>query len=583
MTLATLTWADLFDAMPLPAVLLDEGFRIVASNARFRREFDFDADALRDRPAADLLVPRGVRALASIRSRLQHAPPDHGLAFDTGVRAANGRIEARQANARSVFGDHRGRLVLVQFEPPARSIAPARPDGAEWHRVLFEESPLPKLLLDGEHRIVDANDAALAMTGFSLDELVGRDPASLVDADSRARVIRARMSADPARERAAARYRLRTRLGGVRAVHALVQPAPDPSGGTVEVVTLLDDTDLPSQRQQFADALLEQRFLLESIAVGVALVVEGRIVHASGPFGRCLGTSAQSLAGQSAGAVLGNAAWQQLQDAVTQTGTNEPPRRVHVGLLGADGAWRELVLCARRVARHSGPPGVVVSAFDVTQRSPDDAQRLAALERQRDALVRQVHHHVKNGLFGVVGMLQAQAMDEPEIARALSTVAGRLAAIAELHGLEAQDAEAGGASLGPLLRGVLAGLDRVYGCRVELHEATGSEGCERLVAERARIPLALLLHELLVNAVKHRDPPDSTVRVRLSSNGQQATVSIENRGGPAAPAAAGAEQRRYAGLSLVGMMAPRPGTDVSVRFEDGCWRADIVLVPPMLE
>ena len=194
-----------------------------------------------------------------------------------------------------------------------------------------------------------------------------------------------------------------------------------------------------------------------------------------------------------------------------------------------------------------------------------------------------MHHQVKNGLFGVVGMLQAQALDEPAIASALAIVAGRLAAIAELHGLETSDPDRAGASLDRLLRSVLAGTERVYDCRIELHEAPGNANCERLVSERARLPLALLLHELLANAIKHRDPSDSPVLVRLWSDGQSARLRIENRGPPRVAVEPDVAQRRYSGLALVGMMAPRPGTEVSVRCEEGWWHADVVLVPPVLE
>src|SRR6267142_2145463 len=73
---------------------------------------------------------------------------------------------------------------------------------------------------------------------------------------------------------------------------------------------------------------------------------------------------------------------------------------------------------------------------DVTERSAAERQRLEEAVKQRDILVREVHHRIKNNLQGVAGLLQHMAHAKPELANNLNEIAGQIQAIAQVHGLQ---------------------------------------------------------------------------------------------------------------------------------------------------
>jgi two-component sensor histidine kinase len=52
------------------------------------------------------------------------------------------------------------------------------------------------------------------------------------------------------------------------------------------------------------------------------------------------------------------------------------------------------------------PPQLLLVASDVTEQRAAEQARLQAAIAQREVLVREVHHRIKNNLQGVAGLLQ---------------------------------------------------------------------------------------------------------------------------------------------------------------------------------
>ena len=96
---------------------------------------------------------------------------------------------------------------------------------------------------------------------------------------------------------------------------------------------------------------------------------------------------------------------------------------------------------------------LLLVATDVTEQRAAEQARLQAAIAQREVLVREVHHRIKNNLQGVAGLLQQNAARRPEMADILSEAVGQVQAIAQVYGLQVGAA-------GPLdLVGVLKARD----------------------------------------------------------------------------------------------------------------------------
>lgn len=184
--------------------------------------------------------------------------------------------------------------------------------------------------------------------------------------------------------------------------------------------------------------------------------------------------------------------------------------------------------------------------------------------RDRDLLLRELHHRVKNNIHMLVGMLSAARREAagPEIASLLEEASRRLAAVGMVHQL---------LYLGENLRGV-RGEEFLARIGHAIPQASGGRERVSFIAEVAEIPndaavpLALILNELMMNALKHGIRADGTpgrIHVGLSA-AEDAGIElwVEDEGPGFDPATKAG--RRASGLGLVRGLARQLGGSFSV-------------------
>lgn len=141
---------------------------------------------------------------------------------------------------------------------------------------------------------------------------------------------------------------------------------------------------------------------------------------------------------------------------------------------------------------------------------------LEAAVRERDVLLAELHHRVKNNIQMLVGMLsmsrRASATADPQTV--LAEASRRLAAVGAVHQMlylgDNVHGVPGEAFLRRIGGAVLAGMGAPHDITVS------AEPVE--ISNDAAVPLGLVLNELLVNAVKHgcpRGPLPDCIRVGL--------------------------------------------------------------------
>ncbi len=146
------------------------------------------------------------------------------------------------------------------------------------------------------------------------------------------------------------------------------------------------------------------------------------------------------------------------------------------------------------------PDQLLLVATDVTEQRAAQEARFEAAIAQRDMLVKEVHHRIKNNLQGVAGLLQQIAERKPEVAGAMAEVVSQVQAIAQVYGL--QVGASGPLQLVSVTRAIAESVQRTFGRTIRF-EVLGAAALEWLLPEAESIPIALTLNELLTNAVKH--------------------------------------------------------------------------------
>ncbi|MEQ1659516.1 MAG: MASE1 domain-containing protein, partial [Hylemonella sp.] len=204
----------------------------------------------------------------------------------------------------------------------------------------------------------------------------------------------------------------------------------------------------------------------------------------------------------------------------------------------------------------------VVTHTDISYRKQREAQEAAAQLAQlaqltqRDALVREVHHRIKNNLQGISGLLRLFAQDNPQTTEAINQVMGQIRSIAVLHGLQGH-ASMDTVRLCELTSAIAADVQSVWQTPIAVDiPACWTPG---IVTEKEAVPIALVLNELLVNAVKHGGKTHGHVSVTLRKGEEPETIQVDIRNSGRLRSNVDRPTAHHAGLQLVASLMPREG------------------------
>ncbi|MDO8152669.1 sensor histidine kinase [Isoptericola sp. b408] len=157
-----------------------------------------------------------------------------------------------------------------------------------------------------------------------------------------------------------------------------------------------------------------------------------------------------------------------------------------------------------------------------------DVSELRRRERElmtKDATIREIHHRVKNNLATVAALLRLQArrMDVPEARAALEEAMRRVATISLVHESLSQnlDEQVG---LDDMLKRALRMAADVASTHTSVH--TAQQGSFGMIPAQDATPLALVLTELVTNAVEHAFPDRESGTVWIDVRRDGATLSV---------------------------------------------------------
>lgn len=147
------------------------------------------------------------------------------------------------------------------------------------------------------------------------------------------------------------------------------------------------------------------------------------------------------------------------------------------------------------------------------------AQSLSEARDRADLLARELNHRVKNLFAVVMAIVQMSAKGSPEAKPVIAKISARIHALVRAHEVTQGSPDRPVVNLRELIETAIAPYrSESEACEVEGEEST-------LSAERA-VPLGLVLHELVTNAVKYGawQGRGGTVTVRWQRDGDRLTL-----------------------------------------------------------
>jgi len=445
--------------------------------------------------------------------------------------------------------------------------------------ALVDNTAVAVAYLEGD-RFPRCNRPMQALLGAAGDELIGRgfrDFAQPSD-DVFDKMLRG-LSAQPRLPRTAA-VRLRRLDGSEVACLMHLGPVDPQHAPDASIVVAIDMSG--QQAALSALAATQERFgrFAEAVDEAVFVIDAGRneALFANRRFERVLGVSTDDFLQNP------NAAWRHLTetdhhrvDELLHAALRDGHQDADVHVVLPDGGMR--VLRLRFFPARLGSAEIYCLAEDVTDIRDVAERRLQDTIRQKDTLVREVHHRIKNNLQGVAGLLQQSAARRPEIAPQLDEIVGQIQAIAQVHGLQVRDK--GALPLASLVLAVVENLSRGFGVVIGHDLRSEGEMQEWRVPEQEAVPIALVINELCTNAIKHRQGGDE-LRVDLLRVDQSLMLVLRNPGALKPDFALERYEPSPSGLGLIKALLPRRGTRLALRNEGDHVVSEIQMWPPVI-
>jgi PAS domain S-box-containing protein len=198
-------------------------------------------------------------------------------------------------------------------------------------------------------------------------------------------------------------------------------------------------------------------------------------------------------------------------------------------------------------------------------------EALQASLREKESLLQEIHHRVKNNLQVMTSLLrlQCQFTEHPQIQQALAANRDRIQSMALVHEHLYRSPDLAHINLADYLRRYVPYLTRVYRQQAH-HIAVKIEAKDAFLEIDHAVPCGLLINELVSNALKHAFPDGRAgeIRVEAQTENGQAKLSVSDDG-VGFPEDLDFRCARSLGLQLVDTLVRQLSGEISLESHKG--------------
>lgn len=221
-------------------------------------------------------------------------------------------------------------------------------------------------------------------------------------------------------------------------------------------------------------------------------------------------------------------------------------------------------------------------AFDITETKHAEEMVRAAL-REKETLLREVHHRVKNNLQITSSLLRLQlgTVSDPAVRHVLQESQDRIRSMALLHEMLYSSPDLSRVALAHYIRTLLEQLFRSHNAHVR-RITFDTRIPDLVLGVDLAMPLGLIVNELVANSLKHAFPGDrsGSVEVELEQEGGEYQLRVRDDGiglGNVAPP----DNKTTLGLQLVRTLTEQLGGLMVWRLpSDGSTGTEAVITFP---
>ena len=241
--------------------------------------------------------------------------------------------------------------------------------------------------------------------------------------------------------------------------------------------------------------------------------------------------------------------------------------------------WVEL---SGAIDKDENPPFRILGLIrDITTRKHIEQVRLAEEKQHRETLVREVHHRIKNNLQGVIGLLRRQSNKGELSQGTFDHAISQLNSVSLIHGLSCASGN-NRILLSDLITAIVDAANNFTG--TSIRPKIGSNPHCYLKNEDKAIAVALIVNELITNAIKHSNRNPGEISMQIHCLNSRAEVVISNPCANTTPDFDYANNSGLgAGLNLIKSLVPKRGASLVINKHDNCVVATLNLTEPVIE
>ncbi len=321
-----------------------------------------------------------------------------------------------------------------------------------------------------------------------------------------------------------------------------------------------------SERRHAEEALRMLGKALETTRVGVTIAnMQGEIIYTNPAEASMHGYTIDELLGQSANILGPPERRSSYPLAYLQTSQRESVNR------HKDGSLFPVRLVSDLVTDGAGDPLAVVTVCeDITERKEAEA-RLKASLAEKDVLLKEVHHRVKNNMQIISSLLnlQLKKITDTRTRAELNATRNRIRSMGLIHARLYQSQDLTRINFAEYIEEFSRQLASLYDLdpkRIRMALDIDAVFLEVDVA----IPCGMIVNELLTNALKYAFPGERTgeVAVRLRADGERMVLSVADDG-VGMPPDIDLDRVETLGLQLVRGLAQQIGGTVTIDRNGG--------------
>jgi PAS domain S-box-containing protein len=401
------------------------------------------------------------------------------------------------------------------------------------YRAIFEASGVAMMILEEDTTISLVNREFEKLSGFSRKETEGKKSwTEFVTPESleRLRSYHDARRIDAHNVPSAYKVRFVDRSGGVREIFFIVEML---AGTTKSIGSAIDITEFRRTEAALMESEERYRTAIECSNDAVTIVQGDIRVYANQKFLDIFGYDRlDEVIGQPTFYVMHPDDRDRINEFSRRRQAGEPaPASYEFTGVRKDGTVIYIEASAAKVT-YRGEPASLAYLRDVTERRKAEEQIKVSL-REKEVLLKEVHHRVKNNLQVISSLLslQAQTVKDDETRRLLEESRNRVKSMAYIHMQLYQSKNFAQIDFAPYVRNLAKNL-------LESHKKNGERVSLDVRVEDiflsldTAIPCGLIINELVSNALEHafQNGRDGKIIVGLRKDGKKNMLVVSDNG-----------------------------------------------------